>query len=74
MVDNETMEGPLLLPTIKGGDYGQGQEGEGSGPTMDKGLPTQKPIMILFRRSPNWNESWQLQGPLWKNTRPRLNS
>jgi hypothetical protein len=39
MVDNETTEGPLLLPAIEGGDYGHGQEGVGSGPTMDDGLP-----------------------------------
>jgi hypothetical protein len=41
MVDNETMEGPLLLPALVGGGggYSQGQEGEGSRPTMDEGLP-----------------------------------
>jgi hypothetical protein len=37
MVDNDNTEGPLFLPTIEGGDYGH--KGEGSGPTMDEGMP-----------------------------------
>ena len=39
MVANETTEESLLLHATKGGDYGHGEEGEGSGPTMDEGLP-----------------------------------
>jgi hypothetical protein len=38
MVANETTEEPLLLEATKGEDYGHGQEGEGSGPTMDEGF------------------------------------
>jgi hypothetical protein len=39
MVSNETTEEPLLLEATKGEDYGHGEEGESSGPTMDEGFP-----------------------------------
>jgi hypothetical protein len=39
MVANEPTEEPLLLQAIEGGDHGHGEEGEGSGPTMDEGFP-----------------------------------
>jgi hypothetical protein len=39
MVANETTEEPLLLEATKGEDYGHGEEGEGSGPTIDEGFP-----------------------------------
>jgi hypothetical protein len=39
MVANEPTEEPLLLQAIEEGDHGQGEEGEGSGPTMDEGFP-----------------------------------
>jgi hypothetical protein len=39
MVANEPIEEPLLLQAIEGGDHGHGEEGEGSGPTMDEGFP-----------------------------------
>jgi hypothetical protein len=38
MVANEPTKEPLLLQAIKGGDHGHGEEGEGSGPTMDEGF------------------------------------
>jgi hypothetical protein len=38
MVAHETTEEPLLFLATKGGDYGNGEEREGSGPTMDEGL------------------------------------
>jgi hypothetical protein len=39
MVANETTEEPLLLQGTKGEDYGHGEEGDGSGPTLDEGFP-----------------------------------
>jgi hypothetical protein len=39
MVANETTEEPLLLEATEGEDYGYGEEGEGSGSTMDEGFP-----------------------------------
>ena len=39
MVANEPIEEPLLLQAIEGGDYGHGEEGEGSGSTMEEGFP-----------------------------------
>jgi hypothetical protein len=39
MVANETTEEPLLLEATEGEDYGHGEEGEGSGSTMDEGFP-----------------------------------
>jgi hypothetical protein len=39
MVANEPTEKPLLLQAIEEGDYGHGEEGEDSGPTMDEGFP-----------------------------------
>jgi hypothetical protein len=76
MVDNETMEGPLLLPALVGGGGGivKDRRERAADPPWTRVCQTRKPIMILFRRSPNWNKSWQLQGPLWKSTRLRLNS
>jgi hypothetical protein len=50
MVDNESMEGPLLLATVEGGDDGQWKEGEGSGPTMDEGLPNMEVQYDLFQK------------------------
>jgi hypothetical protein len=38
MVANESIEEPLLLQAIEEGDHGHGEEGEGSGPTMDEGF------------------------------------
>jgi hypothetical protein len=38
MVANETIEEPLLLQATEEEDYGHGEEGEGSGPTMDEGF------------------------------------
>ena len=37
MVANENIEEPLLLQATKREDYGHGEEGEGSGPTIDEG-------------------------------------
>jgi hypothetical protein len=39
MVSNETTKEPLLLQATKRENYGHGEEGEGSGPTMDEGFP-----------------------------------
>jgi hypothetical protein len=50
MVDNAYTEGPLLLPAIEGRDYGHGQEEEGSGPTMDEGLPNMDAHFYHFQK------------------------
>jgi hypothetical protein len=39
MVANENIEEPLLLQAGKKEDYGHGEEGEGSEPTIDEGFP-----------------------------------
>jgi hypothetical protein len=36
---HQAIEEPLLHQAIEGGDHGHGEEGEGSGPTMDEGFP-----------------------------------
>jgi hypothetical protein len=64
MVANEPIEEPLLLQAIEGGDHGHGEEGEGSGPTMDEGSPTWRSLGIPLTRLRNWNKNWQLQRPL----------
>ena len=38
IIANETTEESLLFQATEGGDYGNGEEREGSRPTMDEGL------------------------------------
>jgi hypothetical protein len=47
MVDNDKEEVPYLLPAIEGEDYGY--EGEGSGSTMNEGMPSTEAPMDPFQ-------------------------
>jgi hypothetical protein len=49
MVDNDKEEVPYLLPAIEGEDYGY--EGEGSGSTMNEGMPSTEAPMVPFNIS-----------------------
>jgi hypothetical protein len=48
MVDNDNTKKPYLLPAIEGGEYGYRKEG--SGPTMDEGMPNMKADFDPFQK------------------------
>ena len=50
MVTNQTIEETLLLEATKGEDYGHGEEGEDSGPTMDEGFPNMEAQCNPFQK------------------------
>jgi hypothetical protein len=50
MVANEPTGKPLLLEATEGEDYGHGEEGEGSGPTMDEGFSDMEALCNPFEK------------------------
>jgi hypothetical protein len=48
MVDNDNTKKPYLLPAIEGGEYGYRKEG--SGPTMDEGMPDMEAYTNPFEK------------------------